>query len=146
MEANLLYCIAIISFLSCQEQQTTGTLKPVAKEDYFEPGKEYVQLIPDSIRTAEQQAVYDMLQKEIPRILSEHVEVKDSILVFNMTRDEFVETGLPEQYYDLLLKDIQNINYFSVSGQFHDQILEEIWNNGKHYKELMEQNAGERRK
>ena len=95
-------------------------------------------MIPDSLRTAEQQAVYDKLQKELPHILSERVAVRDSLLEFNMTRDEFAETGLPEQYYDLLLKDIPNINYFSVSGQFHGQSLEEIWDNGKHYKELIE--------
>jgi len=64
-----------------------------------------------------------------------------------MTRDEFAETGLPDQYYDLLLKDVQNINYFSISGAFHDQTLEEIWDDEmyNYYKELMEENAPEER-
>src|SRR5690606_8156241 len=99
MKTILLSCLLAISFLSCQQRKTTDTVKPVAKEDYLEPGKEYVHMIPDSLRTAEQQAVYDKLKKELPRIYVEHVVVKDSLLVLRMTRDKFAETGLPEQYY-----------------------------------------------
>ena len=140
---NFLIFILLMSFLSCQQRKATDNVEPVAKGDYFELGKEYVHMIPDSLRTAEQQAVYDKLQKELPRILGEHVMVEDSLLVFKMARDEFEGTGLPSQYYDLVLKDIQNINYFSISGKFHDQSLEEIWDDGKYYKALIEQNAGE---
>lgn len=144
MKTNLFFFLFAILFLSCQQRKAIDTVKPVAKADYFEPDKEYVQLMPDSLRTAEQQAVYTRLQKEIPRIYVEHVVVKDSLLVFKMTRDEFAETGLPEQYYDLLLKDIQNINAFFYSGYDGGQSMEEFLEDGKKsYKELMEQNAGE---
>lgn len=132
------------TFLSCQQRKTTDTVKPVAKEDYLEPGKEYVHMIPDSLRTAEQQAVYDKLKKELPRIYVEHVVVKDSLLVLRMTRDKFAETGLPEQYYDLLLKDIQNHNAFFYSGYDGGQRIETFLEDAKKgYKELMEQNAEE---
>jgi len=101
-------------------------------------------MIPDSLRTAEQQAVYDKLKKELPRIYVEHVVVKDSLLVLRMTRDKFAETGLPEQYYDLLLKDIQNHNAFFYSGYDGGQRIETFLEDAKKgYKELMEQNAEE---
>lgn len=142
MNAKFLAVILFISFYSCQEREPTdNTVAPVAKEDYFEPGKEYVHMIPDSLRTPEQQAIFEKLQKQLPRILAEHVVVEDSILVLNMNRNEFEKTGVPDQYYDLLLKDIQNINYFSVTGKFHDQSLAEIWDNGKRYKELLEEQS-----
>src|SRR5690606_22459082 len=116
MKMSLFFVLLAISFLSCQQRKTTDAVKPVSKAGYFEPDKEYVHMVPDSLRTAEQQAVYDKLKKELHRIIGEYVMVEDSLLVFKMTRDEFAVTGLPDQYYDLLLNDIQNINYFSVSG------------------------------
>ncbi|MBK1439846.1 hypothetical protein JHJ32_07615 [Parapedobacter sp. ISTM3] len=141
---NFSVFILLMSLLSCQERKATDSLEPVAKGDYFEPGKEYVHMIPDSLRTAEQQAVYDKLQKMIPRIYVEHVVVEDSLLVFKMTRDEFAETGLPEQYYDLLLKDLKNVNAFFYSGYDGGQSMEAFLEDGKkRYKELMEQNAEE---
>jgi len=139
---DLFFFLLAISFLSCQQRKTIETLKPVAKEDYFESGKEYVHMIPDSLRTAEQQAVYDKLKKELPRIYVDHAVVKDSLLVLNMTRDEFAETGLPEQYYDLLLKDFENINKFFYSGYDGGQSMEEFLEDGKKsYIEFMKRNG-----
>src|SRR5690606_33280135 len=137
MKIKMLAFLFVLSLLSCQQQKKTGTVEPVAKEDYFEPGKEYVHMIPDSLRTAEQQATYDRLIKELPRILGDHVVVEDSLLALKLTRDEFAKTGIPNQYYDLLLKDIQNINHFATTGKLGGQSLEEIWDNGKYYKELV---------
>ena len=143
MKMNGVFILLVTSFLSCQQLEAPDTLKPVAKEDYFEPGKEYVHMIPDSLRTAEQQAVYDKLQKEIPRIYVEHVVVEDSLLVLKMTRDEFADTGLPAQYYDLLLKDLQNNNAFFYSGYSDGQRMEVFLEDGKkYYKESMEQSTG----
>ena len=133
---------ASCQFSSCpassrKQQKAADTVEPDPKTDYFEPGKEYVHMIPDSLRTAEQQAVYDKLKKELPRILGEHVVVEDSLLVFKMTRDEFAETGLPDQYYDLLLKDLENNNEFFYSGYDGGyQSMKEFWEeNKKRYKE-----------
>lgn len=140
---NLFFVALAIAFLSCQQRKTSDTGESDPKADYFEPGKEYVHMIPDSLRTAEQQAAYDKLKKELPGIVAEHVVVEDSLLVFKMTRDEFAEIGLPDPYYDLIVKDLENINAFSSSGKFGGQSIDEIWDNGKRYNELMEQNAGE---
>lgn len=142
MKLSLLSFFVAVFFMSCQQQSAIDTEKSNFKKDYFEPGKEYVHMIPDSIRTAEQQAVFDMLQQEIPRIIGENVVVENGHFVFKMTREEFAATGIPVQYYDLLLKDIKNNNDFLDTADL-DQSVEEIWENSIYgnYKKEANQDA-----
>lgn len=97
-------------------------------------------MIPDSIRTKEQQAVLDKLQTELPRIIGENVVIENGHLVLKMTKEEFVETGIPAQYYDLIVKDLKNNNDFFDTTEL-DQSIEEVWENSvyRKYKKEVDQ-------
>lgn len=97
-----------ILFLSCQESgrnTESAVREEVADTPYFEPGYDYVQLKPDSLRTLEDLELIEKL-KEMPRYL----KAEGNQVVFSLSREEFLAKGIPEQYYVLIQKDIVNIN------------------------------------
>ena len=71
-------------------------------------GYAFVHLIPDSLRTPEQRQLLDKLA----RVMLEHLEVKDNHLVFGLSKKEFLQEGIPEPYYYLLMEDLENNNRF----------------------------------
>jgi|GEM_PF-3417812 hypothetical protein len=50
---NSFLVLLAIFFRFCQQQETTDTVNPVSKADYFEPGKEYAYMVPDILGTLE---------------------------------------------------------------------------------------------
>lgn len=97
-----------ILFLSCQESgrnKESAVREEVADTPYFEPGYNYVQLKPDSLRTPEDLELIEKL-KEMPTYL----RAENKRAVFSLSREEFLAKGIPEQYYTLIQKDIVNIN------------------------------------
>ncbi|MEN5086087.1 hypothetical protein ABE426_06425 [Sphingobacterium faecium] len=102
----------ILLLFSCQNSNTTVENKKVtkAKEDapYFKPGYRYVQQIPDSLRTPEQQT----LLKKLAIVTYENLAVKENKMVFNLSEKEFVAKGIPVEYYELIQKDLVNNNKF----------------------------------
>jgi len=108
MKKLLLMLGCVTLFLSCQESGRNtdkGMTEKVADTPYFEPGYDYVQLKPDSLKTAEDLELIEKL-KEMPTYL----KAENNQVVFSLSRQEFLAKGIPEQYYVLIQKDIVNIN------------------------------------
>lgn len=117
---------SIIAFLlsSCQNKAKINQIDTFTdKEAYFEPGYEYVQQTPDSLRTPEQKE----LIKKITIVILENTVVRDNELVFNLNKQDFMKKGIPIQYYDLVQKDILNNNQFFKDNNISnvDSILKE---------------------
>ncbi|MDR0712508.1 MAG: hypothetical protein LBF67_09240 [Prevotellaceae bacterium] len=49
---------------------------------------------------------------KILKLCLENTQVAGDSLVFSCTRSDFIEQGLPGEYYDFCLSDIQDINNF----------------------------------
>jgi hypothetical protein len=49
---------------------------------------------------------------KIWKLFLENTQVAGDSLVFNCTRSDFIEQGLPGEYYDFCLSEIQDINNF----------------------------------
>lgn len=96
-------CVLMLLSCSSKKEQTQEGNDPYLMEGY-----EYVHLIPDSLRTPEQQKMLELLQKTI----TSHISVKDNQMYFNLSEEEFVALGLPKPYYDLIQKDMKNNNEF----------------------------------
>jgi len=101
-----------LTLLSCQsndkpDEDTAGT-KADQEAPYFEPGFDYVQQTPDSLRTPEQKELIRKIQK----VLIEHVGAENNEMVFRLSEEEFVSRGIPVQYYRLIQKDLVTNNKF----------------------------------
>lgn len=96
-------CVLILLSCSSKKEQAQEGNDPYLMEGY-----KYVHLIPDSLRTLEQQEMLELLQKTI----TSHISVKDNQMYFNLSEEEFVALGLPKPYYDLIQKDMKNNNEF----------------------------------
>ncbi|MGJ1205512.1 hypothetical protein [Sphingobacterium lactis] len=108
MKKLLLIIGCVTLFLSCQESgQTTGKVvtEEVSDTPYFEPGYEYIQLKPDSLKTAEDLELIEKLKE-----MHTHLKAENNKVVFSLSKEEFLAKGIPEQYYVLIQKDIVNIN------------------------------------
>jgi hypothetical protein len=94
-------------FFSCKEN-TNHTV------DTTESEKEARQMIfllgstPDSLRSPEQKA----LVKKLERIVYEHCQIKNDRFEVTLNKKEFKTMGVPEIYYDILKKDIEDINHY----------------------------------
>lgn len=66
----------------------------------------------DSLNTP--MSVYTPEQKKLARAMAmlmyKHAKVKDDRMVFDMSREEFLKTGIHEVYYDELIHSFKNTN------------------------------------
>ena len=95
---NLVWFVFVIQmFCLCSNnhKQSDGV---ISKERYQELLKKSVMIIPDSLRTDEQRQLYVKLLD----ILVDNAYAEDNKIVLPVSRDYFVEQGVPDFYYDLL--------------------------------------------
>lgn len=130
MKNSLLLFLATLCLFSCENKSASGTdddatakpteshnvVKNVADTTYVDvKGNKYQYLgvIPDSLRTPEQK----QLIKLINEVSFKYMSVENNHMVFKLTREEYLAKGIPERYYDLLLKNIQDNNlFFDANG------------------------------
>lgn len=89
-------------FLGCQIRSQQDHSR------YLKPGFNYVQQIPDSLRTPEQKE----LVKQLLKMSIEQVQVANNHMVFTMSKDQFLKTGVPAKYYRLFKKSMRDNNKF----------------------------------
>jgi hypothetical protein len=65
-------------------------------------------MTPDSLRSPEQKA----LKGKLERLLYEHCAIKNKRFEVTISKEEFKTIGLPEIYYDILKRDIKDINHY----------------------------------
>lgn len=109
---GLAFILCIYIFVTgCQHVDKTANTHDTVNNDvtadtpYFEKGVNYVQLIPDSLRNQEDIELIEKL-KILPRYLKE----ENGEVVFTLSKKEFLALGIPEQYYNLVLKDVKSMN------------------------------------
>ncbi|MDR3141103.1 MAG: hypothetical protein LBU37_05190 [Tannerellaceae bacterium] len=66
---------------------------------------------PDSLRTPEQKALLKKLEK-LEEIFYERCEIKGKRLEVSISKEDFRTVGMPEIYYDILKKDLKDINRY----------------------------------
>lgn len=96
--------------------------------------------IADSLRTPVQKA----LARSVLQVRFDHTEVKDGYLVFDMSREEFIGTGLPEPYYHFIVSRTNEYNYFLYKwSSMSSDTLNDVWEKRKEgfRKELLKEEA-----
>lgn len=91
-----------LTLLGCQNtsQKDTGT--------HLKPRFNYVQQIPDSLRTPRQKK----LVRQLLKLSMKHVKAINNRMVFTMSKDEFKETGIPIKYYSLFKNSMEEANKY----------------------------------
>jgi hypothetical protein len=84
-------------------------------------------MTPDSLQSPEQKA----LASKMEMIVYEHCVIKDKRLELTISKKEFKTMGVPEIYYDLLKKDIEDINRCldgtkTISGFVPDSVIDAL--------------------
>lgn len=73
----------------------------------------YLGMIPDSLRTAEQQK----LIKLINEVTFKYMTVRNNRMVFTLTKEEYLKKGIPERYYIYHQQNIiDNNRHFEENG------------------------------
>lgn len=82
-------------------------------------------MIPDSLRTPEQQQLFDQLRQTV----AENLQVEGDRLVFTLSEQEFVARGIPKIYYDKLQHDLADANRWvdSLGVEHLEQLLREAY-------------------
>lgn len=70
---------------------------------------------PMKIYTPEQKK----LARSITTLMLKYTKVKDNRMVFEMSREEFLKTGIPEAYYDQMIHSYKNTNDFMDRDTFN---------------------------
>ena len=80
----------------------------ISQEQYMEYAEQIGFLLPDSLRTPEQNAIRDKFVK----VAFANTEIRNNEMHLTVGRDYFVEQGLPEFCYDMVMFDYDNNNKF----------------------------------
>lgn len=102
---KLLLCITLFSCNSHTSHNETS-VKDTTYVDIKGQKYSFLGQIPDSLRTEEQ----TKLIKKIQKIVVNHIVVKDNKQVFDLSKEEFLATGIPERYYKMLQRNISDNN------------------------------------
>lgn len=96
---------------------------------------QYIGLIPDSLRTPEQQA----LIRKLGEVAVKYIAIKDNHMVIEITKEQFLAKGIPERYYRILQKNVRDNNAFidSVGIKDVDELIKE--RNDRYYRLLQKQ-------
>lgn len=120
-----------VILLCCSFSCINSNVKKNKDNFQLQDNFEYVHLIPDSTRTPEQKKLYNLILKTVVQ----HLKIKENHIYLDLSEKEFLDKGIPKQYYDLLLHDLKSLNNFIDSTKLEnvDSILRES------YKELYQE-------
>lgn len=62
--------------------------------------------VPDSLLTDEQKLLRDKFRE----VILDHLKIENNQLVYDLTREEFLKSGVPVKYYDQFLLDVETLN------------------------------------
>ncbi|MNK92502.1 hypothetical protein D3C87_1126290 [compost metagenome] len=102
---KLLLCITLFSCNNHTPHNETS-VKDTTYVDIKGQKYNFLAQIPDSLRTEEQTELIKKLQK----IIVNNIVVKDNKQVFDISKEEFLATGIPERYYKMMQRNISDNN------------------------------------
>lgn len=110
IKQSIFTLLTLSLLMSCGMNQDKGVSEnnDAPKDKYLELRKdfEYVNFIPDSLRTPEQNGLVLLLIKTT----QENIKVENKRFVLKLTKEEMVDFGLPEPYYEVLLNNVTDLN------------------------------------
>src|SRR5699024_12242159 len=89
---------------------------PQDRSSYLDHLCDYLQHDPDSPRTPQQQK----RARQLLDITIEHVKVADNRMFFDMSKDQYRQTGIPMEYYRLFKKDMKINNQYNKKHNIND--------------------------
>lgn len=127
---NSLFIFLLIGFISCNGKRDDTTQSNNKQEELLKLREdfEYVNLIPDSLRTPEQNTLLRLIVKTV----TENMVIENKRFVFKLTREDVVNLGIPEPYYEVMVNNAIANNIFmdnatdSVSASMY-----KIWERDK---------------
>ena len=108
----ILFCCVLILF-SCNNIDKKS--EHVSRQDtsYLDPNFKYIHLIPDSLRTPEQ----NKFLMDLQLVIIDHLKSVNNEMVFTLNEQQFVEKGFPKEYYTLIQKNLRDNNkYFKENN------------------------------
>ena len=80
-------------------------------------------MMSDSLRTPKKRAELTKLTE----VLSENLATKDNHIIFKLSKKDFKKTGLPEEYYHRILRELKTNNEFIDANNLNaDELLKTI--------------------
>ncbi len=94
----------IVLFVNC----SSNSSKAISQAEYKELMEQSILLTPDSLMTNKELS----LKIKVLDFLYTYVSVEDNKQIFPATREQMVEKGIPDMYYDILLYQLNENNLF----------------------------------
>lgn len=85
---------------------------------------DYAYLIPDSLRTPEQQELMDTLCK----LIADGIYIENNQWRFKYTKEDFDKNGIPQVYYDVFMQNVNDINKGIKEWGLNSQDIKEMTN------------------
>ncbi len=127
IKQSIFTLLTLSLLMSCGMSQEKSVSESIdtPKDKYLELRKdfEYVNFIPDSLRTPEQNGLLLLLSKT----LQDNMVVENKRFVFKLTREDVVALGIPEPYYELLSNNVTDLNLMmdnaedTVAAKFYNE-------------------------
>ncbi len=111
----------ILSFASCTSQ--TRNIETKAEKDTFV----YAHTIPENKRTPAQQRTVRLLAQTVAR----YVVSENNQLRFTLSKEQFLKLGLDVHYYNLLLRNLKEVNDFGRKNHLN---LDSLWQTSDYQK------------
>ena len=122
----ILLVLAIFPICGLIGNAVNGT--PQDEEWHWPDSIKDILIIPDSLlfngdSITPPMKIYTPEQKKLARsittLMLKYTKVKDNRMVFEMSREEFLKTGIPEAYYDQMIHSYKNTTDFMDKDTFN---------------------------
>ena len=132
MTKHIIYALFLLALCSCgqtadrssDETPDTTAVKPSRVDSMMME----ISRTPDSLRTPEQKETI----RKIQLMVAKYVDISDSIATFTLPKDAFVEkTGLNIEFYDAIMKNMDEINSMPNKDNVDFEQLEESFRKQK---------------
>lgn len=122
MKINSLLIVIVLFIISCiqAKDMKTSNVDISGNDTTTIDYSDYVHLKPKDSLSIEELEIFNKLEK----IIYENMSVdNNNKFSFSIDRDSFINMGIPEKYYILLMKNIEDNNYFAEKNHINPKIF-----------------------
>lgn len=121
MKIKYLFIALSFLLLSCSQakQQDEIHIEETSPIDY----SDYVHIKHRDSLSADELELLNKLEK----VIYSYLIVEDNVFSFKLSKENFLSEGIPEKYYDLLMKNIEDNNNFSADEQNVKLNMDSLW-------------------
>lgn len=124
----LIFLLLFAFFYSCAENRQ----ETVNKNEAEETVRNKIAVIsstPDSLRSSEDK----LLMQQLEALMYEGCLLENGRINIIVNREELKTRGIPEIYYDMMKKDVDDINAYLDTTSFSEQIVDGLLMSQKEY-------------